>query len=33
MGRAMSIIVVVVAILLVIVGLQFRLLNGKPEKK
>jgi multiple sugar transport system permease protein len=33
MGRAMAIIVVVVAILLVIVGLQFRLLNGKPEKK
>jgi multiple sugar transport system permease protein len=32
MGRAMAIIVVVVAILLVIVGLQFRLLNGKPEK-
>jgi multiple sugar transport system permease protein len=32
MGRAMAIIVVVVAILLVIVGLQFRLLNGKREK-
>ena len=32
MGRAMAIIVVVVAVLLVIVGLQFRLLNGKPEK-
>lgn len=33
MGRAMAIIVVVVAILLVIVGLQFRLLNGKPGSK
>jgi multiple sugar transport system permease protein len=32
MGRAMAIIVVVVAILLVVVGLQFRLLNGKPGK-
>ena len=33
MGRAMAIIVVVVAILLVIVGLQFRLLAGKTERK
>ncbi|KKB12672.1 hypothetical protein VE25_05930 [Devosia geojensis] len=32
MGRAMAIIVVVVAILLVIVGLQFRLLSGKGAR-
>lgn len=33
MGRAMAIIVVVVAILLVIVGLQFRLLSGRREAR
>jgi multiple sugar transport system permease protein len=33
MGRAMAIIVVVVAILLVIVGLQFRLLSGRKEAR
>lgn len=33
MGRAMAIIVVVVAILLVVVGLQFKLLSDKPEGK
>jgi multiple sugar transport system permease protein len=32
MGRAMAIIVVVVAILLVVVGLQFRLLSGKGAR-
>jgi multiple sugar transport system permease protein len=33
MGRAMAIIVVVVAILLVIVGLQFRLLSGREARR
>ncbi|MET3900065.1 multiple sugar transport system permease protein [Devosia sp. UYZn731] len=33
MGRAVAIIVVVVAILLVIVGLQFRLLSGRGEAR
>jgi multiple sugar transport system permease protein len=33
MGRAMAIIVVVVAILLVIVGLQFNLLSGRKEAR
>ncbi|MDB5585299.1 MAG: hypothetical protein JWP26_269 [Devosia sp.] len=33
MGRAMAIIVVVVAILLVIVGLQFKLLSGRKEAR
>ena len=33
MGRAMAIIVVVVAILLVIVGLQFKLLSGRREAR
>jgi len=33
MGRAMAIIVVIVAILLVIVGLQFRLLSGREARR